>query len=43
MLAQQAPEHILVMDDLTDHSEEEPQMLPLMDDLEVEMHKFPNM
>lgn len=32
------------MDDLTDQSEEEPVMPPLMDDLvEVEMAAFPNM
>lgn len=36
-----APEHILEMDDVTDQSEE-PQMPPLIDDLEVEMPVFPN-
>lgn len=36
-------EHVLAMDDNTDESEVEPQMPPLIDDLEVGMPDFPNL
>lgn len=39
----QVAKHVLAMDDLTHESEEEPQMPPLIDDLEVEMPAFPNL
>lgn len=36
-------EQVLAMDDVTDDSEEELQMPPLIDDLEMAMPEFPNM
>lgn len=36
-------EHILAMDDLTDESQEDLQMPPLIDDNKVEMPAFPNL
>jgi hypothetical protein len=40
---QVAHDDVLAMDDLTDHSEEELQMPPLIDDLAVKMVDFPNL
>lgn len=39
----QVQEQVLAMDDLTDSSKEEPEMPPLINDLEVAMPEFPNL